>query len=272
MAEPIPDNCFFRRSEALPRVEMRLADHSSACYSTHSHDEFSFGVIDTGAARYQNLNDSHRIGRGTTVTINPADSHSCNPDRQHWSYRMLFVDTLWLGQLQAEIFHSAEDYIPFSEPYQFSALSYRRFNALFEALQAEDSGIAETLLIGYLEAMFSNRQRRRQPSDKRDSVAVTRVRELIMDQLDSNLPLQRFVEETGLSRYQLIRHFKQAYGQSPHAWQLDQRIISAKRLLQRGDSLSDVANNLGFADQAHFQRHFKKRLAMTPKRYQSFFV
>lgn len=272
MADTIQDNCFFRRSDALPQVEMRLADHSSACYSTHSHDEFSFGVIDNGAARYQNLSSTHQIGRGTTVMINPADSHSCNPDRQRWSYRMLFVDTLWLGQLQAEIFQSSQDYIPFSEHYQFSEYGYRCFSDLFDSLQGADSGIAETLLIDYLEVMFADRERRLQQSGKRDSVAVTRIRELIMDQLDSNLPLERFVEETGLSRYQLIRHFKQAYGQSPHAWQLDQRIISAKRLLQQGDSLSDVANNLGFADQAHFQRHFKKRLAITPKRYQSFFV
>jgi threonine/homoserine/homoserine lactone efflux protein len=33
----------------------------------------------------------------------------------------------------------------------------------------------------------------------------------------------------------------------------------------------DTAQQLGFSDQAHFQRNFKKRVAVTPKRYQSFF-
>jgi AraC-like DNA-binding protein len=43
-------------------------------------------------------------------------------------------------------------------------------------------------------------------------------------------------------------------------------------LLKAGNTLTDASGQLGFADQAHFQRHFKKRTAITPKQYQSFFV
>lgn len=92
-----------------------------------------------------------------------------------------------------------------------------------------------------------------------------------MDQLGSNWSLEKFSEESGLSRYHLIRSFKDRYGQSPHAYQLDQRIKKAKSLLQDGTSLADTALQLGFADQSHFQRNFKKRVAVTPKQYQSFF-
>jgi AraC-like DNA-binding protein len=65
-----------------------------------------------------------------------------------------------------------------------------------------------------------------------------------------------------------LRSFKQAYGQTPHAFQLDQRINQGKQLLKRGGSLADVAHSLGFADQSHFQRHFKRRHAVTPRVYQ----
>jgi AraC-like DNA-binding protein len=92
-----------------------------------------------------------------------------------------------------------------------------------------------------------------------------------MDQLDSNWSLDQFSNETGLSRYHLIRSFKAHYGLAPHAYQLDQRIKKAKILLQQGKDLADTAQQLGFSDQAHFQRNFKKRVAVTPKRYQSFF-
>jgi uncharacterized cupin superfamily protein len=91
---------FFRRSPSLPSVEMRQAFNLSACYHTHSHDEFSFGVIDNGSADYRSLRQRNRIGRGTTVTINPGDAHACNPNAGEWSYRMLFVDTQWVGDLQ----------------------------------------------------------------------------------------------------------------------------------------------------------------------------
>ncbi|WP_445399286.1 helix-turn-helix domain-containing protein [Zobellella sp. An-6] len=42
-------------------------------------------------------------------------------------------------------------------------------------------------------------------------------------------------------------------------------------VLRRGLALSRVASELGFTDQAYFQRHFKRRLALTPGQYQGFF-
>ncbi|WP_261843109.1 AraC family transcriptional regulator [Aliamphritea ceti] len=269
----IRNNCFFARSPSLPQVEMRLADSSSACYGTHSHDEISFGVIDAGSARYQNRQHSHSIGTTTTVMMNPGDAHSCNPDNGEWSYRMLFIDARWIGQLQAEIFQcQGQDYLSFPGPLATEMQSFHQFDALFNALTQPDTGIAEGLMMDYLALRFANVAPLQQETLKTDTDSVRLVREMILDQLDTNITLDSFSSQTGLSRYHLIRSFKKLYGQSPHAWQLDQRIKTAKRLLREGESISDTANQLGFADQAHFQRNFKKRLAITPKLYQSFFI
>lgn len=264
---------FFNRSDALPFVEMRSADRSSACYHTHSHDEFSFGVIDAGVADYQNLKRSNRIGAGTTVTINPGDAHSCNPQAGNWSYRMLFVDSHWIGQLQQEMFNlQGMDYRAFPELYETDPKSYQGFDLLFNSLKDNGSSlVAESLLIQFLEQRYWSVASIAKEVKSPDLHRVTRVKELILDQLDTNLSLDQFAECSGLSRYHLIRSFKARYGQSPHAFQLDQRIKKAKALLQQGSSLVDTATQLGFADQSHFQRNFKKRLAVTPKQYQAFF-
>lgn len=37
------------------------------------------------------------------VTINPADVHSCNPKGNTWSYSLLFVDPLKMGENQREV-------------------------------------------------------------------------------------------------------------------------------------------------------------------------
>lgn len=263
---------FFKRSDALPMVEMRRANRSSACYHTHSHDQFSFGVIDAGQADYHNQGQHNHIGVGTTVTINPADSHSCNPQAGNWSYRMLFVDTDWVGQVQQQICDSqAFDYLAFTQPLRDDSASYRSFSQLFQSLLDESNPFAaESLLIEFFERQFSAQQ----PGRHRlvDQSGVKRVKELIMDRLDSNLSLDQFSAQTGLSRYHLIRSFKQIYGQPPHAFQLNQRINRARTLLREGTSLIDTAAQLGFADQSHFQRNFKKRMALTPKQYQTFFI
>jgi AraC-like DNA-binding protein len=260
---------FFKKSEALPFVEMRRAQRSTACYHSHSHDEFSFGVIDTGSADYRNLNQQHCIGAGDTVTINPADIHSCNPVVGDWSYRMLFVDTTWVGQLQFELFGLDNiDYLPFSDILTHSKSAYQQFNSLFESLINDHNPlVAESLLIQYLQQYFLP-----QKNEKTDLASIYRVKELISDQLNINHSLTDLAKASGLSRYHLIRSFKARYGLSPHAYQLDERIKNAKVLLKSGHSLLDTSYSLGFTDQSHLQRNFKKRLGITPKQYQAFFI
>ncbi|MEH6651726.1 MAG: AraC family transcriptional regulator [Motiliproteus sp.] len=281
---------FLKRCDSLPFVEMRRADRSSACYHTHSHDQFSFGVIDAGRADYHNRQHSrlhtNRIGAGTTVTINPADAHSCNPLAGSWSYRMLFIDSHWIGELQQQMFDSQrDDYRAFPHLFRSDTASYQGFSQLFQNLLSEpDPLTSESLLIEFLAQQFlppqadlsqhlsQHQPQQRATNPRQHGYGVRQIRELIMDQLDSNLSLEQFSAHSGLSRYHLIRSFKQAYGQSPHAFQLNQRINQAKTLLQQGQSLTDTAAQLGFADQSHFQRNFKKRMAVTPKQYQAFFV
>jgi AraC-like DNA-binding protein len=53
---------------------------------------------------------------------------------------------------------------------------------------------------------------------------------------------------------------------------MDEKIKRAKVMLKSGQEIAQVAYDLGFTDQAHFQKHFKKRIAVTPKYYQSHFV
>ncbi|WP_087021038.1 AraC family transcriptional regulator [Thaumasiovibrio subtropicus] len=260
---------------SLPFVEMRQANQSAACYHAHSHDEFSFGVIDHGSATYQNLKRRHAIQIRDTVTINPGDVHACNPNTGKWSYRMLFVDTQWLSRRQQEwreeIKHyrgtSAEDWHPFRAPFERDLPCYDRFHHLYGALQQEPNPlVTETLLITTMQPYFCPpEQLGLQPKPRRK---LERVREQMLDQIHLNLSLEALSDEAGMSRYGLIKAFNQQYGVSPHAMQLDERIKRAKQLLKSGLSLTDTAANLGFSDQAHFQRHFKKRLAITPKQYQ----
>jgi len=260
---------FYQTSRELPYVTMRRASHSSACYHTHSHDEFSFGVIDNGIADYHNMRHKGQIGAGTSVTMNPGDAHSCNPYQGNWCYRMLFVDSTWVARLQQEAIKTrGQDYLPFDKMFQTDRAGYLEFDRLFHALEQESEPLAlESRLIEYLLPRFA-RGGSIKPAT-RDLYRLSQVKELIMDQLENNLSLDEFVACAGLSRYHLIRSFKQVYGQSPHAFQLDQRIARAKKLLAQGHSISETAAKLGFADQSHFHRNFQKRIALTPKQYRA---
>lgn len=197
---------------------MRTANHTSSCYSTHSHDEFSFGVVDQGRALYKNTQSTHDISASALVTINPGDAHSCNPTSAHWSYRMLFIDTQWIGTLQKEILLcEGSDYASFEQHLLEDFQAYQYFSNLFVMLQNETNPLlAEGQLIEYCAQLFKGKLAHKQ--QKKANLSL--VQQLIMDQLGSALPLIELCREVDLSRFHLIRSFKQQYGQTPHAFSL----------------------------------------------------
>ena len=66
--------------------------------------------------------------------------------------------------------------------------------------------------------------------------------------------------------YQGVR-FTRQYGVSPHAYVVGRRVEAARHLLLRGARPADVAVAVGFYDQAHFTRHFRRHVGTTPARY-----
>jgi transcriptional regulator GlxA family with amidase domain len=73
----------------------------------------------------------------------------------------------------------------------------------------------------------------------------------------------------GRTAFQLIRLFRRELGITPHAMLIRIRIQRAKALLARGEPIAGVAADVGFVDQTHFGRHFKRILNETPARFRS---
>ncbi|HXM26549.1 MAG TPA: AraC family transcriptional regulator [Chthoniobacterales bacterium] len=96
---------------------------------------------------------------------------------------------------------------------------------------------------------------------------LVRALEYIQDQLDADLTVSGIAQAVGLSPYHFTRLFKESTGQSPHQYVVDARVRKAKELLTTGKfTISEAAFHLGFADQSHLTRHFKRVFGLPPKR------
>jgi len=62
--------------------------------------------------------------------------------------------------------------------------------------------------------------------------------------------------------------FRGETGLPPHAYLNQLRVRLARRLLDRGVTPAEVAAAVGFADQAHLTRHFKRVVGVPPGSYQ----
>ena len=95
--------------------------------------------------------------------------------------------------------------------------------------------------------------------------------ELVQDRLDENLSLAELAREFGLSPYHFARLFKQATGFPPHEYQLQIRVQRAQAMLLQSPrrSIADIACELGFADESHLRRHFKRIVGVTPGQFRA---
>jgi AraC family transcriptional regulator len=96
---------------------------------------------------------------------------------------------------------------------------------------------------------------------------LVRAVEYIQDQLDTDLTVSGIARAVGLSPYHFTRLFKESTGRTPYQYVVDARVKKAKELLTTGKfTISEVAYHVGFADQSHLTRHFKRVFGLPPKR------
>jgi len=100
------------------------------------------------------------------------------------------------------------------------------------------------------------------------SAQMKQVRDRLADDPLEPPSLTNLAVMVGLSKFQVLRRFEQAYGVTPHAWLLQQRAERARGLIHGGASLAQVAADCGFADQSHMTRIFTRHFGFTPGAWQ----
>lgn len=261
----------FWRDPALPFLEARrVMDGRRVCYARHSHATFSIGAITGGHSTYWNQGHEAAVGPGTVVIMNPEEVHACNPiDDRPWSYDMLYLDTAWLAALQHELGAPAHlDLQPFATRSSTRPTLYRRLVRLCDTLFDPDATrLARESEATALVVEMQHRLAPRVTPTREDPRSLRRAADYIAAHCREAIGLDDICRAAGLSRSYLVRRFKAHYGLTPHAFLVDRRIRLGRDQLRRGRPIAEVALNCGFADQAHFQRTFKRLLAATPGQY-----
>ena len=93
------------------------------------------------------------------------------------------------------------------------------------------------------------------------------TREYLEEHYAENVSLEHLSQVAGLSRFHLLRAFREEIGLPPHAYLLGVRLRKAKSLLLEGLPVVRIAQDTGFFDQSHLTRHFKRLVGVPPGQY-----
>ncbi|MFJ9818116.1 AraC family ligand binding domain-containing protein [Streptomyces sp. NPDC101151] len=251
-----------------PPLDLLTASFRQHVYAPHAHDEYTVGVCVGGSEVIDYRGGHIRTGPGTIVVLEPGEMHTGGPGTptDGYAYRALYAEpALLVDGTLGGLPHFREPLL--ADPELAAALraTHADLSACPDPLEAESR-------LPWLLTALARRHSTARPLCDRipgtASLALT-VRDRLADELIAPPSLALLAADLGLSRYQLLRAFRTTMGIPPYAWLAQYRVTRARGLLEAGLRPAEVAALVGFADQAHLTRWFRRVLGVTPAAYRN---
>jgi AraC-like DNA-binding protein len=247
--------------EGIERIEAYFPSHG---FSLHRHDTYAIGMTLSGVQTFSY--------RGVQRYCLPGQCHILHPDEVHdgssaadggFRYRIAYIDpSLIQRALGGRPLPFVENPVVTLSPAQKLLLSATWDMA--DPVDALRQTEIVTAIADVLEALSSPRPRKRQPLCLE---ALFRVRDLLATAPADSRPVKELEGIASLDRWTLARQFRVAFGTSPTRFRTMRQLDEVRRLVKRGESLTDASLEAGFFDQSHMSRMFKQAYGLTPGKW-----
>jgi AraC-like DNA-binding protein len=263
----VTEHATYLRPRELPGVEALHAQFVRHAYAPHSHPTWTVAVVHQGAARFEADATEQRADRGELFVLEPGVVHTgMAAVPEGWAYKVLYLEPALIDEWDERdaVAPRAARWVVFRDRVLRDSLL--RMHA---ALAAGPSGLElDEAVVGALAALRPHlRPGPPAPRGGYEHAAVRRARRHLCQHWDQPVSLATLASVAGLTRFELVRRFRQQTGLPPHAFQNNLRIARARAMLSTGEPIARVAAACGFADQPHLTRTFKRAVGVTPGRF-----
>ncbi len=223
-------------------------------FADHAHSHYVFGIVREGERELVLNGKLLRIKKGDILVFNPGDAHGCTQASESpFAYDSFTV--------AAEIFDGKR----FDFPSNTDDLPRKQLEEIFALLDRCREEDALEAFIAFEQTLVAKPDVN--PLNPKHDEAAARLYAHMLEHLAERTNVGEFAKNEDISAYALIRAYKRMFALTPVQHQLALRVDAACELLASGANASDAAAELGFSDQAHLAREFKKRIGCTPGSY-----
>jgi AraC-like DNA-binding protein len=250
----------------IEALHARFVDHA---YRPHSHPTWTVAVVERGAARFELDATQQRAAEGELFVLEPEAVHTgMAAVPEGWAYKVLYIEPAIVHEWDERDATPprAARWVVFRDLELRGALE--RAHAALATEPAGGLAVEEAVLgsVGALRPHLRPGPSRR-GATRAEHTPVRRARAHLRERWDQKVTLTELAVVAGLSRFELVRRFREQNGVTPHAYQTNLRVDEARRRLAAGISPAAVAAECGFADQPHLTRVFKRAVGVSPARY-----
>lgn len=247
----------FYSKEPLGNDTIQLVGWSGNHWDNISYfpKNYQVGIVRQGNGVFNVGDNNFPITSGQLFLIHPGKIHSGKPDfEKGWT-----VDTITLkADFVGELF---DNHPPiFNDTVVENPKLKITFEKAFELLSNYEANFENEsnlfLLITNLFKDVSNTSI--EAGTKANNEGIDRAINFISNNYKKSFSLDDLADKAFLSKFHLIRIFKKKTGLSPYAYQMQLKLNEARKLIFKDKTLTEIAYELGFADQAHFTNTFKK--------------
>lgn len=218
--------------------------------SRHAHASLVLGLVMAGERTLRGPDEALDLVAGDGFVIPPETAHA------------------WMAGGDGEHRVIAIDVTPFAIPgwrlgrVRLASDWTGAFGDLFDAARAGSADVRTRVhrLLRLTDALVE----RADDSGRPLPATLQSARRYLEEDLGDALGLGQLARRVGLSPFHLHRLYSAAWGLTPAESRLENRIRQARRLIRSGERIADVAAELGFFDQSHFNRAFRKLMSVSP--------
>jgi AraC-like DNA-binding protein len=259
------------RAQYLPSIELVQSISKAYSLPRHFHEELELVIRQGDGWQFNYRGVAYSVPSDTLVVTQPGEVHHANwKSERDCTFRGLRIDLDLLQQVALEIAGHKTDVPFFPMPLVYDRDLTHQIVRVHQALLQSGSQLEQQSTIQDLVARLILRCAANPPCLTRlgkERQPIERVRAYLEDYYSREISLEQLAQIAELSSFHLNRSFRQIFGMPPHAYQIQVRILQAKRLLRQELSIEKVAIVTGFSSQSHFGAHFKRLVFVTPMQY-----
>ena len=256
----------FIQPVSIPGTELIIANNSSRMWRVF-HETYTICSCAQAATDWRYGGKEFSLVDGGNMLMEPGETHCNTAVYKPADYNVLLISPTVVTDAAKELGVS-------TTPHLRSASNddLRLFLTLYRFCSAVETGaslLEQQSLFSACVGILLEHTERRPPTlgGTKAHLAVARIKCCLLERFAESVSLDELVTLSGLSRFHLVRIFAKHVGMAPHAFQIKVRINAARALLKAGVPPVSVSTDVGFSDQSHFTRHFKRAWGVTPSRY-----